>query len=169
MTRFKPECVLVTGGAGFIGSNFIRWLLAHDPRVRVVNFDLLTYAGNLESLDDVVRCHGAEGDGRYWFRQGDIRDFDAVTAVLSGRTRETPALVRAGRRTASAVAGGVDATSDRRAGAAHGRRVRRAGLGADPRRGGAQEVRARRLSSEPAADPVPGLLKELKCLPTASS
>ena len=53
MTAFTPHCLLVTGGAGFIGSNFVRWVLEHEPDVMVVNLDLLTYAGNLESLEDV--------------------------------------------------------------------------------------------------------------------
>ena len=79
---FHPHTVLVTGGAGFIGSNLVRWLLARDPAVRVVNYDLLTYAGNLESLDDVQRRHGAPGDGRHAFVHGDIRDFDRVAAAL---------------------------------------------------------------------------------------
>src|SRR5438876_6528032 len=89
MTTFRPQCVLVTGGAGFIGSNFIRWLLAHDSTVRVVNLDLLTYAGNLESLDDVARRHGPEGDGRYYFVQGDIRDFKTMACLLGAELRET--------------------------------------------------------------------------------
>ena len=60
------KTILVTGGAGFIGSNFIRHLLqAHDD-CRVVNLDKLTYAGNLENLRDV------EEDDRYSFVQGDI-------------------------------------------------------------------------------------------------
>ena len=46
--------LLVTGGAGFIGSNFIRYWLTNHPEDEVVNFDLLTYAGNLESLKDLV-------------------------------------------------------------------------------------------------------------------
>src|SRR6266700_4828503 len=58
-TPFDPRCVLVTGGAGFIGSNFVRWLLKTDPNVQIVNLDLLTYAGNLESLSDVI------GSGRH--------------------------------------------------------------------------------------------------------
>jgi dTDP-glucose 4,6-dehydratase len=74
---FTPKCVLVTGGAGFIGSNFIRWLLAHEAEVRVVNVDALTYAGNLESLADVH-------DPRYGFVHADIRDFDAMARVLRG-------------------------------------------------------------------------------------
>ena len=42
--------LLVTGGAGFIGSNFVRWVLANQPEVRVTNLDALTYAGTLSSL-----------------------------------------------------------------------------------------------------------------------
>jgi len=79
---FQPRTVLVTGGAGFIGSNLVRWLLAHEPALRVVNYDLLTYAGNPESLEDVQRRHGPGGDGRYVFLHGDIRDFDRVATAL---------------------------------------------------------------------------------------
>jgi dTDP-glucose 4,6-dehydratase len=69
--------ILVTGGAGFIGSNFIRHLLArHD--YEVVNFDKLTYAGNLDNLRDV------EGDRRYRFIHGDICDPAAVEAAMDG-------------------------------------------------------------------------------------
>src|SRR2546430_17233194 len=55
--------VLVTGGAGFIGVNFVRWVLSGNPDVRIVNLDLLTYAGNLESLADVFRRPGPPGGG----------------------------------------------------------------------------------------------------------
>lgn len=87
---FRPTCVLVTGGAGFIGVSFIRWLLSADATVRVVNLDALTYAGNLESLADVDERHGAAGDGRYFFVHADIRDLDCVRALLSGERRESP-------------------------------------------------------------------------------
>jgi dTDP-glucose 4,6-dehydratase len=68
--------VLVTGGCGFIGSNFIRHLLASDEGVRVVNFDCLTYAGNLANLADVA------GDPRYQFVKGDITDRDQVREAM---------------------------------------------------------------------------------------
>ena len=86
---FRPRCVLVTGGAGFIGSNFVRWALEWDQQVRIVNYDLLSYAGNLESLADVAERHGASGDDRYYFVRGDVRDFEAVTRVLRGEARES--------------------------------------------------------------------------------
>ncbi len=62
------ENLLITGGAGFIGSNFIRWILKNDENVFVVNLDALTYAGNLENLSDV------ENSSRYKFVKGDIGD-----------------------------------------------------------------------------------------------
>jgi len=96
-TAFVPGCVLVTGGAGFIGVNFVRWLLAHEPDIHVVNLDLLTYAGNLESLDDVFRDHGPRGDGRHYFIQANIRDFDTVSRVLAGEARETSSSDRTAR------------------------------------------------------------------------
>lgn len=86
MTAFQPRRVLVTGGAGFIGSNFVRWVLEHDPSVHVVNLDALTYAGNLESLADVEARYGAGGDGRYRFVHGDIRDFHLVRRLSAHPT-----------------------------------------------------------------------------------
>ena len=70
--------VLVTGGAGFIGSNFIRLLLAQDPGVEIANLDKLTYAGNLETLADVA------ADPRYRFIRGDICDRQAVARAIEG-------------------------------------------------------------------------------------
>jgi dTDP-glucose 4,6-dehydratase len=90
VSAFTPRCLLVTGGAGFIGSNFVRWALEHDHTVMVVNLDLLTYAGNLESLADVDERHGRNGDGRYHFVRGDIRDLDLAQALLQGRTTPQP-------------------------------------------------------------------------------
>src|SRR6185436_10328123 len=54
--RVDPQTtmkLLVTGGAGFIGSSFVRYVLRTQPEVDIVNFDLLTYAGNLRNLDEV--------------------------------------------------------------------------------------------------------------------
>jgi len=84
---FRPHCVLVTGGAGFIGSNLVRWILEHEPDITVVNLDALTYAGNLESLTDVSERFGPRGESRYFFVHGDIRDEKLVSATLAGRAR----------------------------------------------------------------------------------
>jgi len=70
--------ILVTGGAGFIGSNFIRLMLSERPDWEIVNLDKLTYAANLENLRDV------ESDARYRFIQGDICDREAVAKALDG-------------------------------------------------------------------------------------
>ena len=70
--------ILVTGGSGFIGSNFVRYWLGRHPADRVVNYDLLTYAANPASLDDVA----AREPERYTFVQGDIRDHDKALAVM---------------------------------------------------------------------------------------
>lgn len=68
--------LLVTGGAGFIGSNFIHYMLHHYPRCRIINLDKLTYAGNLDNLIDV------EDDPRYEFVKGDIRDKELVREIF---------------------------------------------------------------------------------------
>lgn len=70
--------ILVTGGAGFIGSNFIHYLLAKYPDCQVVNLDKLTYAGNLENLADVA------DDPRYHFIRGDICNADVVREAMAG-------------------------------------------------------------------------------------
>jgi len=72
--------ILVCGGAGFIGSNFIHYILDHFPHYQVVNYDKLTYAGNLNNLKDI------EGDlakaSRYTFVKGDICDFKLLEEVV---------------------------------------------------------------------------------------
>ena len=60
------KTILITGGAGFIGSNFIPYFLENNEDVKLVNLDLLTYAGNLDNLKEI------ENYSRYTFIQGDI-------------------------------------------------------------------------------------------------
>lgn len=72
--------LLVTGGAGFIGSNFIRYWLQHYPEDVVVNLDLLTYAGNLENLADVATSPN------YHFVKGDICDAALVDSLMADAT-----------------------------------------------------------------------------------
>jgi len=68
--------ILVTGGAGFIGSNFIRLMMDRHPACEILNLDLLTYAGNLDNLK------GIDKDPKYTFVRGDICDRDLVRATL---------------------------------------------------------------------------------------
>jgi dTDP-glucose 4,6-dehydratase len=70
------KTVLVTGGLGFIGSNFIRMLLSDDPNLRIINLDKQTYAGNPENLADL------ESDHRYQVVIGDIGDEGLVSRIL---------------------------------------------------------------------------------------
>jgi len=77
--------ILVTGGAGFIGSNFARYILNKYPDYRVMVYDKLTYAGNLDNLRDIA------DDPRYTFVQGDICDAEKVDEVM--REHEIDALV----------------------------------------------------------------------------
>jgi dTDP-glucose 4,6-dehydratase len=71
--------IVVTGGAGFIGSNFVRHMLEAHPDCRVVNLDLLTYAGNLENLADLESC------SNYRFVRGDIADSGVLDELFSQR------------------------------------------------------------------------------------
>ena len=72
--------MLVTGGAGFIGSHFVRQVLSLNKGHQIVNFDKLTYAGNLANLQDVAR------DANYSFLRGDVCDAAAVEAAMHGCT-----------------------------------------------------------------------------------
>ncbi len=69
--------ILVTGGAGFIGSNFVRYMLNKHQDYKIVNLDLLTYAGNIKSLDDV------KDNPNYLFVKGDIADNKLVDKIVS--------------------------------------------------------------------------------------
>ena len=80
---FAPRNVFITGGAGFIGANFVRHWLARPGEGRVVVFDALTYAGNIDSLA------GLEGDPRYLFVKGDICDEAGVRALLEQHRIDT--------------------------------------------------------------------------------
>jgi dTDP-glucose 4,6-dehydratase len=68
--------LLVTGGCGFIGSHFIRYILGTYPDYEVVNLDCLAYSGNLDNLRDV------EKNKNYQFQKGDIRDFELVRGLM---------------------------------------------------------------------------------------
>jgi dTDP-glucose 4,6-dehydratase len=69
---------LITGGAGFIGSNFVRYLLEHEPEAQVTNLDLLTYAGVRATVDELDVYEG------HTFVQGDIGDADLVDGLIPG-------------------------------------------------------------------------------------
>jgi dTDP-glucose 4,6-dehydratase len=71
--------ILVTGGCGFIGSNFIRYILEHYKPASVSNVDVLTYAGNLANLDGVAEEHGE----RYEFFKADIANSDQMDALMT--------------------------------------------------------------------------------------
>lgn len=68
--------ILLTGGAGFIGSNFVRFVLRERPDASIINLDSLTYSGNPESLSDL------EGDDRYTFVHGNILDLELTTELI---------------------------------------------------------------------------------------
>ncbi len=70
--------IFIAGGAGFIGSNFIRYVMAARPGVEVVNFDALTYAGNLANMREVA------DDPRYSFIHGNVADASAIAAAMRG-------------------------------------------------------------------------------------
>ena len=73
----KISTLLVTGGAGFIGSNFVRYMVNKYPEYEFINFDALTYAGNLENITDI------NNKSNYTFIKGDIADVASVDAVMA--------------------------------------------------------------------------------------
>jgi dTDP-glucose 4,6-dehydratase len=84
-SNHRPHVALVTGGAGFIGVNFVRYLLSSDPAVRVINLDALTYAGSLVSLQGVAEQYGS----RYRFVHANICDETAVSRLFSEEPIDT--------------------------------------------------------------------------------
>jgi len=71
------KTILVTGGAGFIGSNFVKLMLERHPKYKIINIDALTYAGNLENLEDI------NDNPNYEFIKVDIRDREKVEKIFS--------------------------------------------------------------------------------------
>src|SRR3990167_1349165 len=73
MGLYQPRHILITGGSGFIGANFINYLLSYDYNVHIINYDALTYAANLGLFTD---------HPRYRLVKGDIRNENAINALL---------------------------------------------------------------------------------------
>ena len=76
MNNYQPRNILITGGAGFIGANFIRYLITKDKNVKIYNIDLLTYAGSLKNLEQLPNAE------RYQFIEGDICDTSLIKNIL---------------------------------------------------------------------------------------
>ena len=70
------KTILITGGAGFIGSNFVKLMLEKHPEYKIINIDALTYAGNLENLKDI------DGNPNYEFIKVDIRDREKIEEIF---------------------------------------------------------------------------------------
>ncbi len=100
----RPRSILVTGGAGFIGSNYVRWALAADPELRLVNVDALTYAGHLASLDGVADDYGP----RYTFIHADIRDADAMRRIFTEHEVDTVVHLAAESHVDRSIDGPID-------------------------------------------------------------
>ncbi|MFW6015266.1 MAG: GDP-mannose 4,6-dehydratase, partial [bacterium] len=75
--------ILVTGGAGFIGSNFVKLMLNKYPDYNIINIDALTYAGNLENLKDI------SDKSNYQFIKADIRDRNKIDEIFSSYCIDT--------------------------------------------------------------------------------
>ena len=75
--------ILVTGGAGFIGSNFVKFMLDKHPDYKIINVDVLTYAGNLENLKDIA------DNPNYTFIRGDIRDGAKIDEIFASYSIDT--------------------------------------------------------------------------------
>lgn len=80
---YQPRNILITGGAGFIGANFVRYLLAQDKKVNIFNVDLLTYAGSLDNLKNLPDA------SRHHFIQGNITDGTLIANILRENNIDT--------------------------------------------------------------------------------
>jgi len=80
---YVPQNILITGGCGFIGSNFIRYLLSSSKNINVINYDSLTYAGNTKNLEDI------ESSENYTLIRGDIRNKESLLSVFQKFTPDT--------------------------------------------------------------------------------
>ena len=80
---YQPKVILVTGAAGFIGSNFVRMMLSRFNDIKIISFDKLTYAGNLDNLKDLDNEHN------HVFIKGDICDEAKVLKVLKEHNIDT--------------------------------------------------------------------------------
>jgi dTDP-glucose 4,6-dehydratase len=99
MATFTAQRALVTGGAGFIGSNFIRQWLASDPAIRIVNLDALTYAGSMRNVE------GLTGGDRHIFVQGDVCDRELVSKLLREQDIDTVVHLAAESHVDNSIAG----------------------------------------------------------------
>ncbi len=99
-----PRSILVTGGAGFIGSNYVRLALSTDPELKLVNVDALTYAGHLASLDGVADDYGP----RYTFVHADIRDADTMRRIFTEHEVDTVVHLAAESHVDRSIDGPID-------------------------------------------------------------
>ncbi len=99
-----PRSILVTGGAGFIGSNYVRLALSTDPELKLVNVDALTYAGHLASLDGVADDYGP----RYTFIHADIRDADTMRRIFTEHEVDTVVHLAAESHVDRSIDGPID-------------------------------------------------------------
>ena len=83
---FAPQHILVTGGAGFIGANFVHWVARNHPQAHMTVLDALTYAGKRENLDDVPAAN-------LTFVHGNICDAELVESLFSGLNQRSAAAV----------------------------------------------------------------------------
>ena len=96
--------MLVTGGAGFIGSNFVRHSLGSDPELRLTNVDALTYAGHLANLRGIAENYGS----RYSFVHADIRDVETIRCVFADHEIDTVVHLAAESHVDRSIDGPID-------------------------------------------------------------